>query len=89
MAEVLLGVMRLRFWWWPFHPVGYIAANTWGSHWYALPFFIGWLVKTLVVRYGGLRLYRRSMPLAIGFIVGDLLNGGVWALLRVVSQGRI
>jgi len=88
-AVVALGLMRLRFWWWPFHPVGYIASNTWGSHWWYLPFFIGWIGKVLVIRYGGLRLYRKSIPFAIGLIVGDLLNGGIWAAVRLTTQGRI
>ena len=86
---VLLGVMRLRFWWWPFHPVGYIASNTWGSHWWFVPFLIGWGCKALVIRYGGLRLYRATVPLAIGLIVGDLVNGGVWAVVKMVTHGRV
>ena len=86
---VFLGLMRLRFWWWPFHPVGYIASNSWGFHWWCLPFFIGWLAKELVVRYGGLRLYRQTVPFAIGLIVGDLLNGGLWATITVMTRGRI
>lgn len=28
---LFLGAMRLRFWWWPFRPAGYIAANVRGS----------------------------------------------------------
>lgn len=88
-VAVLLGVMRLRFWWWPFHPVGYMAAMCWGLHWYYIPFFLGWACKTLVIRYGGLRLYRTTVPLAIGLIVGDLLNGGVWAVVALVTQGRV
>jgi hypothetical protein len=86
---VILGLMRLRFWWWPFHPVGYIASNTWGSHWWYLPFFLGWAGKVLVIRYGGLQLYRRTVPFAIGLIVGDMLNSGVWAMVRIVTQGRL
>jgi hypothetical protein len=86
---VALGLMRLRFWWWPFHPVGYIASNTWGSHWWYLPFFTGWVGKVLVIRYGGLRLYRKSIPFAIGLIVGDLLNGGIWAVVRLITRGHI
>ncbi len=86
---VVLGIMRLKFWWWPFHPVGYIAANTWGSHWWYLPFFIGWASKSLVIRYGGLKLFRATVPLAIGLIVGDLVNGGVWTLINVVTMNRV
>lgn len=86
---VVLGMLRLRFWWWPLHPVGYIAANTWGSHWWYMPFFIGWVCKVLVSRYGGLRLFRTTVPFAIGLIVGDLLNGGLWTALTIITRGEI
>ncbi len=58
----LLAELRLRFWWWPLHPVGYLAANVWGSQWWCMPLFIGWLLKSLTIRYGGLRLYQRTIP---------------------------
>ncbi len=86
---ILLGAMRLRFWWWPLHPVGYIAANTWSMHWYYMPFLVGWLAKSLVVRYGGLRPYRRTIPLAIGLVVGDLLNAATWSIVALLTQGRL
>jgi len=84
-----LGAMRLRFWWWPFHPVGYMAGMCWGLNWYWMPFLTGWACKTLVLRYGGLRLYRTTVPLAIGFIAGDLLNGGLWAVVALITRGQL
>jgi hypothetical protein len=86
---VTLGMMRLRFWWWPLHPVGYLAAHCWGMHWYSQAFFIGWVLKSLAVRYGGLQLYRRTVPMAIGLIVGDMVNDMVWVIVRIVSRGQI
>ena len=85
----LLGELRLRFWWWPLHPVGYLAANVWGSQWWYMPLFIGWLLKSLTIRYGGLRLYQKTVPLAIGVIVGDRLSEILWAdaLWPVRAQG--
>lgn len=88
-VTVALGLLRLRFWWWPLHPVGYLASNTWGAQWWFIPFFIGWAGKVLVTRYGGLRLYRRTVPFVVGLIVGDLLNGGLWALVAVAARGAI
>jgi hypothetical protein len=85
---VFLGTMRLRFWWWPFHPVGYLASNTWGMKWNWMPFLVGWLAKTIVIRYGGLRLYRRSVPLAIGLIGGDLLNQVLWGAIQAFVRAR-
>ncbi len=86
---IFLGLLRLRFWWWPMHPLGYIAANNWGAHLFYMPFFVGWLLKTLVVRYGGLHLFRATVPLAIGLIVGDVSNVGIWTLVALATSGRL
>lgn len=82
-------MLRLRFWWWPLHPVGYVAAMCWGLHLYYMPFMVGWLAKTLVIRYGGLRVYQTSVPFAIGLVVGDLLNQAVWAAVTIVTKGSL
>ena len=84
-VTVVLGLLRLRFWWWPLHPIGYLAAFTWGMHLYYMPFFVGWLAKTLTVRYGGLRLYRKLLPAAIGLVIGDLLNEVMWGLVSLAT----
>jgi len=86
---LLFGALRLRFPWWPFHPVGYIMSNSLPVAQGLFPFFIAWIVKVLVTRYGGLRLYRATLPLAIGLIVGDLLNTSVWNVINLVTQGRL
>jgi hypothetical protein len=83
---VVLGLMRLRFWWWPFHPIGYLAANCWGMHWFSQAFFAGWLFKWLVIRYGGLALFRRTVPLAIGLIVGEFMSDAVWVSIMSVLR---
>ena len=40
-------------------------------------FLLGWLIKVLVVRFGGGRVYNNLKPLFIGLIIGDLLGGAV------------
>lgn len=82
----VLSAMRMRFWWWPLHPVGYLVANVWGSQWWWCPLFIGWVLKTLVVRYGGLRLYQKTVPMAIGAIVGNQLSDLIWPLLLWLAR---
>lgn len=85
LFALFLGLMRLRFWWWPFHPVGYIAANVWGSQWWYMPLFVGWAFKSLVIRYGGLRLYQRTIPAAVGVIVGTQSASVLWT----VTEGLV
>jgi hypothetical protein len=88
-AAILLGALRLRFWWWPFHPIGYVAASCWGMQIFWMPFFAGWVLKTLAVRYGGLQLYRRTVPVAIGLIAGDFINQGIWVAVSLIARGRV
>ena len=89
ITAIGLGVLRLRFWWWPFHPFGYLAANCWGMHWYWMPLFVGWLWKSLTIRYGGLQLYRRLMPVAIGMIVGDMVGQGIRVALTLMVRKAV
>jgi hypothetical protein len=70
-------LLRAQFTWWVFHPVGYAVANTPTMNQIWLPFFIAWVAKIVVLRYGGIRLYRQSLPFFYGVIVGDFVAGGL------------
>jgi hypothetical protein len=76
-----LMVMRTRFLWWPFHPVGYVLAETFTMNWLWCPTLLGWLIKMLVVRYGGMGAFKRGIPFFIGLILGDYVISCVWALI--------
>jgi hypothetical protein len=84
-----LTALRLRFLWWPLHPVGYALANTWTMAWLWFPCLLMWVIKGLVLRYGGLRLYRQWLPFFLGLILGDYLAGGLWAILGAVLDIKI
>ncbi len=86
LFTVGLLLMRQRYVWWPFHPAGYAASsiNFIGLLW--MPLFIAWLAKGLILRYGGHRLYRRLMPLFMGFILGEFMVGGMWGLIGSIGQ---
>lgn len=78
VIAVVLATLRARFLWWPFHPIGYMAANSWGMHLNWLSFTLGWAIKVILLRYGGLHAFRLAIPLFIGLVVGDMLGEGVW-----------
>jgi len=81
---LFLLAMRQRFLWWPFHPLGY-AANTTGTmfrYWFAV--FIGWSIKMAVTWLGGVRLWRRLYPAAIGLIVGNTVILFSWLLFHFI-----
>ncbi len=81
LVTVALSALRMRFLWFPLHPVGYLAANSWGMHINWASFLIGWLLKLLITRYGGLSLYTRLLPLFLGLIVGDMVHEGIWGFV--------
>jgi hypothetical protein len=77
---LLLGLLRQRFTWWPFHPIGYAMAATATSQAFWVHYFIAWLVKFAVLRYGGMRLYRNLLPLVYGLILGDVASQTLWSI---------
>ncbi|HSV73478.1 MAG TPA: DUF6785 family protein [Chthonomonadales bacterium] len=81
----LLMLLRAQFTWWVFHPVGYAIANTPTMNQVWLPFFIAWITKVVVLRYGGMSLYRRSLPFFFGVIVGDFVSGGLTTLVACLT----
>jgi len=62
------------------HPVGYVLSNTLTMNAFIVPFFIAWAAKSLVLRLGGDKLYRRSIPCFVGIILGDITTQALWAL---------
>ena len=70
---VILSVVRMRFIWFPLHPVGLIVSSSWGMNPFWFSIFLSWAVKFSLLRYGGLRLYRKGIPLFLGFILGEFI----------------
>jgi len=63
-------VLRARFVWWPLHPIGLTLASSWPIKMSAFSLFLGWLCKWIIVRLGGIQLYRRARPFFLGLILG-------------------
>lgn len=79
-----LQLMRVRFPWWPFHPLGYAVTSSWEINLVWMPLFIAWVLKVVILRYTGLPGFRRSLPFFFGlmlgqFVVGSLLN--IWGIM--------
>ncbi len=67
----LLWIMRARFAWWPLHPVGYLVAGSFGLFRLWLPIFVTWLIKSMLLRYGGMSAYQKARPFFFGLIMGE------------------
>ena len=43
--------------------------------------FLAWLIKKLVLRYGGASVYQGSQPFFLGLISGQALCNGIWLVI--------
>lgn len=78
-------VLRLRFLWWPLHPLAYpLAGYQFFAHlWF--PFLVSWLIKAPLLKYGGIRAYRKALPLFLGFVLGDFVLGTMWGIMGLLT----
>jgi len=78
MLVMALSAARLKWAWWPLHPV---IILTFGSAVmvgrYGPSLLLGWLIKVLVVKLAGASRYMELRPMMIGVIAGDIAGGFV------------
>ncbi len=81
----LLMVAQRRFLRWPIHPIGLAIAGTWvmDKLWFGV--FLAWLIKSLVLKYGGPRLYMRTIPFFLGMVMGQCAAAGAGCLVDYVT----
>jgi hypothetical protein len=82
----LLLFMRYHFLWWRVHPLGYAMTTSWAPYTVWFSFFLGWLFKFIILKYGGFKLYRRLRPLFLGAVLGESLIGGVWIIVGLFTK---
>ena len=71
--------------WWPLHPIGFPVGAVWlmDSLWFSI--FLAWLVKLMVMKYGGPSLFRRIRPFFLGFILGQYVISGIWLFIDYLT----
>ena len=81
----LLMFLRSQFLWWPFHPIGFVIGPIWlmDRLWFTV--LLAWLIKACILKYGGLRGYRRARPLFLGLILGQFTCNGFWILIDLMT----
>lgn len=80
----LLTRLRSEFAGFPLQPLAYAVAPTWSLFVLWFPFLLTWLLKSLILHYGGQKLYRQARPFFLGLIVGEFGSAALWALLASV-----
>jgi hypothetical protein len=76
-AMLLLTALRLRFAGWPLHPVGLAVVSSFTMYAVYGGFFVAWLAKPVLLRWGGYRAYRAATPFFVGLALGHYLARAV------------
>lgn len=79
-----LMVLRSRFLWWPLHPAGYALSGAWTMNMLWLPLFFSWLIKAMLLRYGGLKMHQQAVPFFLGLILGEFIVGSFWSIFCAI-----
>lgn len=84
-----LSLLRARFVGFPLAPSAYVLNTSWANDLFWLDMLIAWVFKSLFLRYGGMAVYRRMLPLFLGLILGDFVTGAAWSLIGAVFHLRL
>jgi hypothetical protein len=86
----ILMFLRRTIWWWGLHPIGYILAQSWETERIWFSFFIGWLLKRSILKFGGAGLFRRYRLFFLGLIFGEYSMAAFWLVIDVImgKQGH-
>ena len=76
-----LVIMRQNFLWWPFHPLGFVVSHgsVMNGIWFTI--FLAWMIKAVILKYGGVTYYRKIQPFFLGLALGHIVVGGVWLVI--------
>jgi len=88
LATFFMMFMRMRFFWWPFHPAGYALAISFAMDYFWFAFFVSWLIKWIILRHGGISAHQKAVPFFLGLILGDYVTGSIWAIIGPIAGIR-
>lgn len=82
-AVLTYGLMaaRSRFLYFPLHPLGYLTSLAFPSEMFWMSIFMGWLFKVLIGRFGGADAVKRTTPLFLGLVLGDVSAMLLWLIV--------
>ena len=80
----LLSMLRMRFLSFPLHPAAYVLNTSFANDFFWCDMFVAWVIKALMVRYGGAAMLKKAQPFFLGLILGDFVTGSVWSIIGTV-----
>ena len=70
VVVLFMSFLRYHFIWWPLPAVGLALQGMYMAQRLAFPVFSVWVYKSIILKIGGVQMYRRGQPFFIGLMVG-------------------
>ncbi|MBD3184833.1 hypothetical protein GF312_21300 [Candidatus Poribacteria bacterium] len=83
ITTILLMFMRVKFFWWPFHPAGYAVSSSWSMNVFWFSIMLSFFAKYIIMKSGGIKTHRKAIPFFLGLILGEFIVGSVWSIIGV------
>jgi len=74
-------IARLRWAWWPIHPVIFLVWDTWAASIFFYSFLFAWFIQVAVSNFGTAAAYGKARDFMIGVIAGELMGGMLWIIV--------
>ncbi len=85
LFSLFLMLMRMKFFWFPFHPAAYAAVcGSWAVNYIWFTLLVAWGLKLILLKYGGRNAHRKAMPFFLGLILGQFTVGSLWTILGMM-----
>lgn len=81
---LLTGFARLRFAWFPLHPLPLVLIGSWIMSRYYFSFLVGWLIKSAILKIGGGRLFEKTRPFFVGVLIGLAFIFSLWVVVNTI-----
>jgi branched-subunit amino acid transport protein len=84
LGAVLMGLLtyiRYHFVWWPIHPLGFATGTFNIMNWVWFSIFTAWVLKIVILKYGGSAGYVKTRPFFLGLILGQVVVAGLWLVI--------
>jgi hypothetical protein len=81
-----LSFLRRSFVWWPLHPLAYALSCSWTVIVFWFPVLVAWVLKTALMRYGGVKTYRQARPFFLGLIFGEFFMAVFWTVISAIFR---
>ena len=89
IVTIVLVWSRAQFSWFPLHPLGYALAPTWTMICFWFPFLVAWIIKSGVLKFGGIDTYRKLAPFMLGMILGEFSAAVFWSLGNIARGWNV